>query len=178
MAETQSTRRSTRARKPVASYAAEQADQQLVTETSPAKRKKATSDVEIDGPAAKKTKSSKAHFKSESEEGNTVKKEAPATDGDFKPQPKKSKKSATKRKTAIGKLDSTGIMRLDTRATRPPGERKPPQIWDVPARKNAAKGKSSNLAAILAESFEERRERRVSKIPRLKPGAQETRLKE
>jgi hypothetical protein len=52
-------------------------------------------------------------------------------------------------------------------------------VYAIPSKPKGGKGKSTiNLAAILAESFEDRWERKVSKIPRLAPGAPEVRLKE
>lgn len=176
MADTQTTRRSGRTRKRVTTYAEEQTEQQPIVKTMPAKRKKASGDAEGESRPAKKTKRSKAQANDVYDDATAVQEQPPADDEAFAP-PKKTKKSTTKRKKAIGKVDARGIMRLDVMAKRPPGERKPPQVWEVPERNNAMKGKSINLAALLAESFEERRERQVSKIPRLKPGETETRLK-
>ena len=195
MAETQGTRRSGRIRKTVNTYADEQAEQQSPATAAPMKRKK---------PAAKaaKTKSRAAStdsalLKPETADGEEpepprkkIKKEqptgeedsaapdpdAPQDDEDFKPAPKKARK---KRTVPIGKLDSEGVMRLDTTEPRPKGERKPAQVYAIPSKPVGEKGKSNiNLAAILAESFEDRWERKVSKIPRLAPGAPEVRLKE
>jgi hypothetical protein len=68
-------------------------------------------------------------------------------------------------------------MRLDVTEKRPIGEKRPPNVYPILPR-SSAKGKSSaNLSAILAESFEDRWERKVSKIPRLAPGQPEIRLK-
>lgn len=89
------------------------------------------------------------------------------------------RKGEKKRTVPIGKLDSEGAMRLDTTEPRPKGERKPVRVYEIPTKPKAEKGKSAcNLAAILAESFEDRWEHKVSKIPRLKPGAPEVSLKE
>lgn len=195
MANTQGTRRSGRVRKTVNTYADEQAEQQSTATAAPMKRKK---------PAAKavKTKSKAASTDSAFPKPDTAddeepepprkkfKKEqptgeknsmvadlnAPQDDEDFKPAPKKARK---KRTIPIGKLDSEGVMRLDTTEPRPKGERKPAQVYAIPSKPAGEKGKSNiNLAAILAESFEDRWERKVSKIPRLAPGAPEIRLKE
>ena len=195
MAETQGTRRSGRARKTVTTYAEEQAEQQSTMAAAPAKRKKPTSkaakskskgastdtaslnpepaDGEEPEPPRKKTKKSQPT----SEEDNAAPYlDAPQDDDDFEPAPKKARK---KRTVPIGKLDSEGVMRLDTTEQRPKGERKPAQVYEIPTKPKGEKGKSNiNLAAILAESFEDRWERKVSKIPRLKPGAPEVRLKE
>lgn len=176
MADTQNTRRSGRTRKGVTTYADEQTEQQLIVKAMPAKRKNASADAAEESRPAKRTKRSKAQPNDEWDVTTAMEEQPPSDDEAFTP-PKKTKKSTTKRKKAIGKVDARGIMRLDVTAKRPPGERKPPQVWDVPERNNAMKGKSINLAAILAELFEERRERQVSKIPRLKPGETETRLK-
>ncbi|KAM0715668.1 hypothetical protein Q7P37_009166 [Cladosporium fusiforme] len=178
MAETQITRRSARTRKPVTTFAEEQAVQQAITVAPPAKRKKVSADVEEDNPPAKKTKPSRVLPKQEFEYTAPIVAEPDANDEDFKSPPKKkTKKTTTKGKKAIGKVDSKGVMRLIVTTKRPPGERKPPQVWPVPERKNATKGKSFNLAAILAESFEDRRERQISKIRRLDEGETEKRLK-
>ena len=51
-------------------------------------------------------------------------------------------------------------------------------MWDIPKLPRKPKDqKASSLAAMLADSFEERYQRQVSRIPRPKPGQQETRLK-
>lgn len=198
MAETQGTRRSGRARKAVTTYAEEQAEQQSTVAAGPAKRKKPagkavnskfkgaaadTADIvslkpdPADGdepePLRKKIKKEQPT----GEEDNTAPYlDAPQDDEDFKPAPMKARK---KRTVPIGKLDSEGVMRLDTTEQRPKGERKPAQVYEIPSKPKGEKGKSNiNLAAILAESFEDRWERKVSKIPRLKPGAPEVRLKE
>jgi hypothetical protein len=195
MAETQVTRRSGRVRKTVNNYADEQAEQQSNATAVPMKRKKPA-------PKAAKTKlkAASASLKPNPTDGDDgeepepprkrIKKEqptgeedsaapdpdAPQDDEDFKPAPKKARK---KRTVPIGKLDSEGVMRLDTTEPRPKGERKPAQVYAIPSKPVGEKGKSNiNLAAILAESFEDRWERKVSKIPRLAPGAPEVRLKE
>lgn len=98
---------------------------------------------------------------------------------DFQPEPEpknKGKKKAAKKVKAIGKLDSEGVMRLDTTEPRPPGEKRPPRVYAVPP-KQGANGKPFNLAAVLAEDFEQRFERKTSKIKRLGPGEPEVRLK-
>ena len=188
MAETQGTRRSGRSRKAVTTYAEEQAEQQSADGAAPVKRKK---------PAAKATTSKSKSASTDSAYGEEPEpprrktKRAQATgeennmapdfdalqdDEDFKPAPKKARK---KRTVPIGKLDSEGVMRLDTTEQRPKGERKPAQVSAIPSKPKSEKGKSNfNLAAILAESFEDRWERKVSKIPRLQPGAPEVRLKQ
>jgi len=196
MAETQGTRRSGRARKAVTTYAEEQAEQQSAANAAaPVKRKK---------PAAKASKSKSkgastdsALNKPDSAEGEELvpprkkakksqsidEEEHAAQDFDlsqdeeeFKPAPKKARK---KRTVPIDKLDSEGVMRLDTTEPRPKGERKPARVYPIPPKYTGEKGKSTiNLAAILAESFDDRWQRQVSKIPRLEPGAQEVRLKE
>jgi len=196
-------RRSGRARTTVTSYADEQA-QETNTSAPPAKRKKAsgkssqrqpkdelTEDVAIkseymQSDEQKPILSKNKRFKSEPNDDEytdapAVKTE-PAEDGDdFQPEPKskpkKGRKKAAKKVKAIGKLDSEGVMRLDTTEPRPPGERRPPRVYEVPPRNHGAKGKGINLAAILAENFEERFERRTYKIKRLAPGQPEVRLK-
>lgn len=97
-------------------------------------------------------------------------------DESFKLEPKKGRK---KRTVPIGKLDYEGGICLDTTEPRSKGERKPARVYEISTRPKAKKGKSTiNLSAILAESFEDCWERKVSKIPHLKPGAPEVRLKE
>jgi hypothetical protein len=186
MTETPGARRSGRARKAVTTYAEEQAEEQAIAATAPTKRKKATvkaaistdvalskRDNDVPEPPRKITKTLQPDDEANSAGPDL---DAPRDDEDFKPAPKKAKK---KRTVPIGKLDSDGIMRLDTTEKRPVGERKPAQVYAIPPRVKGEKGKSSiNLAAILAESFEDRWERKVSNIPRLKPGAEEVRLKE
>jgi hypothetical protein len=194
MTEMQGTRRMGRARKAVSTYAEEHAEEQAAAVAVPARRKQpavkavtsqsksAPTDVASSksGPAygqdpeppRKKTKKSQSHDEAKSPAPDP---DAPQDDEDFKPAPKKVRK---KRTVPIGKLDSEGVMRLDTTEKRPLGERKPARVYAIPPRVKGEKGKSSiNLAAILAESFEDRWERKVSKIPRLEPGAKETRLK-
>lgn len=198
MAETQGTRRSGRARKAVTTYAEEQAEQQSTGVAVSVKRKKPAANAakaaksksegasadsasvkpesahgEEPEPPRKKTK--KAHPTND-EDGTAPDHDAPQDDGGFEPAPKKAIK---KRTVAIGKLDSEGVMRLDTTEPRPKGEKKPAQVYAIPAKPKGEKGKPTiNLAAILAESFEDRWERKVSKIPRLQPGAPEVRLKQ
>lgn len=197
MADTQGARRSGRTRHQTKSYAEEQA----TATAPPAKRKRAA-------PKTSKTKRSKdapgddGLFNAEAVDADTekprekakakavkpvqaddeadlpgLKAEDPEDDGEFKPVPKKTKK-ANKRVKEIGKLDSQGVMRLDTTEKRPPGEKRPPRVYEIPAKVKGPKDKSFNLAAILAESFEGRWEGNVSKIPRLPPGAPEVRIKE
>lgn len=188
MAETQGTRRSGRARKAVITYAEEQAEQQSTDAAAPVKRKKPATKASTSKSKGASTDSAngeepesprKMTKKSQptGEEDNTAPDlDALQDDEDFKPAPKKVRK---KRTVPIGKLDSEGVMRLDTTEQRPRGERKPAQVYAIPPKPKGAKGKSNiNLAAILAESFEDRWERKVSKIPRLQPGAPEVRLKQ
>ena len=195
MAETQGTRRSGRARKTVTTYAEEQAEQQSTDPAAPVKRKKpaakaaksnskgASADAasrKLESahgaetePPHKKTKKARP---TDDEDGTVPDHNALQDDGDSKPAPKKARK---KRTVAIGKLDSEGVMRLDTTEPRPRGEKKPAQVYAISAKPKGEKGKPTiNLAAILAESFEDRWERKVSKIPRLQPGAPEVRLKQ
>jgi len=106
-----------------------------------------------------------------------IKAEPPEDGDDFQPAPKKKAKKSTKKVKAIGKLDAEGVMRLDTTAPRPPGEKIPPRVYEVPPREKEAKSRSFNLSAILAENFEERWERKTARIPRLGPGQPEVRLK-
>ena len=195
MAETQGTRRSGRARKAVTTYAEEQAEQQstgiavLVKRKKPAakaaksKSEGASADFASikpesahgEEPEPPRKKTNKAQSTDEGDE-TVLDQDAPRDDGAFKPAPKKARK---KRTVAIGKLDSEGVMRLDTTEQRPKGEKKPAQVYAIPAKPKGEKGKPTiNLAAILAESFEDRWERKVSKIPRLQPGAPEVRLKQ
>jgi hypothetical protein len=197
MVDTQGTRRSGRARKTVTTYAEQQAKQQSAdaatlvkrkkpaikaaksnskgAPTDPASLKSGPGDGEDLEPPRKKIKKEQPT----GEEDNTAQDfdfEASQDDEDFKPAPKKARK---KRTVPIGKLDSEGVMRLDTTEPRPKGERKPARVYEIPSKPNSEKGKSTiNLAAILAETFEDRWERKVSKIPRLAPGAPEVRLKE
>ena len=197
MADTQGIRRSGRARKAVSNYAAEQAKQQSTEASAPAKRKKPA--AKAAKPKSKGAPTDSASPKPDPGDGDgedpepprkRIKKEqptgeedsiaqdpdAPQDDEDFRPAPKKARK---KRVVPIGKLDSEGVMRLDTTEPRPKGERKPGRVYEIPSKPNSEKAKSNiNLAAILAESFEDRWERKVSKIPRLAPGAPEVRLKE
>jgi hypothetical protein len=195
MADTQGTRRSGRARKAVTTYAEEQAEQQSTAAAAPVKRKKpavkaakpkskaASTDAASPkpGPAGgEEPESPRKKIKKEQPTGEDDSAapgpDAPQGDEDFKPAPKKARK---KRTNPIGKLDSEGVLRLDTTEPRPKGERKPAQVYAIPSKPAGEKGKSNiNLAAILAESFEDRWERKVSKIPRLTPGAPEVRLKE
>jgi hypothetical protein len=172
MAKTQGNRRSGRIRKAVSTYAEEQAEQAEQT-APPAKRKKpAAADEET---PRKVTKKAKSQSNDEVAEDPPAVTEPSQDDQDFKPKTKKSRKKRAV--PAIGKLDSEGVMRLDVTEPRPPGEKRPPKVYPIPPRSNA-KGKSSvNLSAILAESFEDRWERKVSKIPRLAPGQPEVRLK-
>jgi hypothetical protein len=188
MAETRGTRRSGRTRKAVTTYAEEQAEQQFTDGVAPVKRNK---------PGAKAVTSRSKRASTDSAYGEEpepprkkTKKAQPTGEGyntapdldtlqedeDFKLAPKKARKKST---VPIGKLDSEGIMRLDTTEQRPKGERKPAQVYAIPPKSKGEKDKSTiNLAAILAESFEDRWERKVSKIPRLQPGAPEVRLKQ
>lgn len=196
MAETLGTRKSGRARKAAQTYADEQADEQPVGSVAPPKRKKSkgakgakdapqnvaaddtstkpeSADADEPEPPRKKSKKAAA----QAANGPATDTEPQQVDEEFKPAPKKARKK--KRAAAIGKLDSEGVMRLDVSDKRPPGEKKPPRVYEIPAKSTALKGGPSiNLAAILAESFEDRWERKVAKIPRLAPGAQEVRLKE
>lgn len=194
MAETQGTRRSGRARKAVTTYAEEQAEQKSTDVVAPLKRKKpaakattskskgASTDSALpkpdsaygEEPEPPRKKTKKAQPTGE-EENTAPDLDALQDDEDFKPAPKKAR---DKRTVPIDKLDSEGVMRLDTTEQRPKGERKPAQVYAIPPEPKGGKGKSTiNLAAVMAESFEDRWERKVSKIPRLEPGAPEVRLK-
>ena len=186
MTEAPGARRSGRARKAVTTYAEEQAEEQAIAATAPAKRKKPAvkaakpTDVGLikhdDDDSKPPRKVTKDPYPDGEANSAVADLDAPQDDEDFKPAPKKARK---KRTVPIAKVDSEGIMRLDTTEKRPVGERKPAQVYAIPPRVKGEKGKSSiNLAAILAESFEDRWERKVSNIPRLKPGAEEVRLKE
>lgn len=202
MADTQGARRSGRARHQTKSYAEEQAEEQSTTTSPPAKRKRAAAktskakqskdapgddtmfkseaaDADTEKPLRKKAKAKAAKSQQANDEADlpALKIEDPEDDGDFKPAPKKTKK-ASKRVKEIGKLDSEGVMRLDTTEKRPPGEKRPPRVYEIPPNVKEPKDESFNLAAILAASFEDRWERKVSKIPRLPAGAPEVRLKE
>lgn len=190
----QGIRKSTRARKAVTTYAEEQADAQLAGSIAPAKCKQpASKKAKSAQNAAQDTHTDDVLTASVDEEEPPRKKGKEATtqptnnttdelepqplDEEFKPAPKKAKKK--KRAAPIGKLDSEGVMRLDVTDKRPKGEKKPPRVYEIPAKPTAVKGGPTiNLAAILAESFEDRWERKVSKIKRLAPGAPEVRLKE
>jgi hypothetical protein len=202
MADAPLVRRSGRTRAAVTSYADEQA-QQDATSAPPAKRKKTAGktsqlqpkdelmgDIAIKSeysqsdeqkPLLKTTKRIKSQPNDDEYTDATAIKNEPAEDGDdFQPEPKKKgRKKATKKVKAIGKLDSEGVMRLDldTAGPRPPGEKKPPRVYEVPPRDQGAKVKGYNLADILAENWEQRVERKHSKIKRLEPGQQEVRLK-
>lgn len=165
MAETQVLRRSGRERNAVKSYADEQAEEERTTQPPPTKRKATVAKAESTGRAIKK--SPKASVKDEQ-----------LLDFEEPEPPKKRSKAAIKREQAAGKVGSDGIRRLVTTERRPPGERQLPQIWDLPAKlKGQKKAKGLNLAALMAETFEDRRQRQVSRIPRLKEGQEETRLK-
>jgi hypothetical protein len=205
MAKTQGNRRSGRIRKVVNTYAEEEAEQiaptakrkQPATEDEETPRKvNKKSKSELNDEMARdlptdteppqddedfKPKPKKARKKAQSQSNEEAANDLPADieplqyDEDFKPKPKEARKKRAV--PAIGKLDSEGVMRLDVTEMRPPGEKRPPKVYPIPPRSNA-KGKSSvNLAAVLAESFEDRWERKVSKIPRLAPGQPEVRLK-
>lgn len=96
-----------------------------------------------------------------------------AKDDDASPEPRKKSKKAEATTT-----NSQDVKRLVTTEKRPPGERRPPQVWDVPKQLRKPKDpKAPGLAALLADTFEERYQRQVSKIKRLAPGQEETRLK-
>jgi hypothetical protein len=169
MAKTQGNRRSGRIRKVVNIYDEEQAEQTA----PPAKHKKPA--AEDDETPRKVTKKAKSQLNDEVAEDLPADNEPPQDDQDFKPKPKKARKKRAV--PAVGKLDSEGVMRLDVTEKRPIGEKRPPNVYPILPR-SSAKGKSSvNLSAILAESFEDRWERKVSKIPRLAPGQPEIRLK-
>lgn len=191
---TQGTRKSTRARKAVTTYAEEQVDAQLAESIAPSKRKQSASKkakgakdaaqgmhmdnnltVNADEQEPSRKKSKKAT--TQPTDGAANEPEPQQVDEEFKPATKKAKKK--KRAAPIGKLDSDGVMRLDVTDKRPKGEKKPARVFEIPAKAAASKGGPSiNLAAILAESFEDRWERKVSKIKRLAPGAPEVRLKQ
>lgn len=146
-AEAPAIRRSGRARKAVSSYADEQAEETVEPQAA-AKRKR-----------------------------------APPTEDDeasSEPEPvaERPRKKAKKPTKPDMDSDSQTVKRLVTTEKRPPGERRPPQVWDVPKIPRKPKDpKASSLAAILADSFEECYQQQVSRIPRLNPGQQETRLK-
>lgn len=92
-------------------------------------------------------------------------------------RPKK-KQKATKSTKASTDAKDQAVKRLVTTEKRPPGEKRPPRVWDVPKQPRKPKDpKASSLAALMAESFEDRYQRQMSRIPRLKPGQPETRLK-
>jgi hypothetical protein len=198
MADAPVVRRSGRARTAVTSYADEQAQQDAMS-APPAKRRKAAGktsqlqpkdelmgDVAIESeydeskPLLNKNKRIKSEPNDDEYTDAAAFKTELAEDGDdFEPEPepkKKERKKAAKKVKAIGKLDSEGVMRLDTTEPRPPGEKRPPRVYAVPPKQDAS-GKPSNLAAILAENFEQRFERKTSKIKRLSPGEPEVRLK-
>jgi hypothetical protein len=205
MAKTQGNRRSGRIRKVVNNYAEEQAKhaaapakrKQPATEDEETPRKvtkkaKSESSDELarDLPTGTeppqddedfKPKPKKARKKAKSQSNDEAAKDLPADtdplqdDEDFKSKPKKARKKRAA--PAIGKLDSEGVMRLDVAEMRPPGEKRPPKVYPIPPKSNAEGKSSVNLAAVLAESFEDRWERKVSRIPRLAPGQPEVRLK-
>ena len=197
MADTQPVRRSVRARTAVTSYADEHAQQDAMS-APPAKRRKAAGKTaqlqpkaELMGDVAIKSeheqfdeqklslKTTKRVKSEPNDDEYTDAAAVKAEDGDDlqpEPKPKKTRKKAAKKVKAIGKLDSEGVMRLDTTEPRPPGEKKPPRVYAVPPR-DGARDKFVNLAAALAENFEERFERKVSRIKRLSPGELEVRLK-
>jgi len=166
MAETQAVRRSGRSRNAVKSYTDEQAEEERATqEAAPPKRKRAYPKVDETKPAVKT--SLKASVKDE---------QLPEFE-DVEP-PKKRSKAAIKREQRAEKVDAAGIRRLVTTERRPPGERQMPQIWDLSAKlKGSKKAKGLDLAALMAETFEDRRQRQVSRIPRLQEGQEEKRLK-
>jgi hypothetical protein len=199
MSDTPLVRRSGRARTTVTSYADEQA-QETTTSAPPAKRKKASGktsqlqpkdelmgDVAIKSeytqsdeqkPFLNKTKRVKSQPNDDEWTDAAAIKAEQLDDGeDFQPAPKKKGKKSAKKVKAIGKLDSDGVMRLDTTERRPPGEKKPARVYEVPPKEKGAKDKTFNLAAVLAENFEERVERKTSRIKRLGPGQPEVRLK-
>ena len=92
--------------------------------------------------------------------------------------PKKKRAKNSKQPKLPGKVDEHGVCRLDTVELRPPGEKRPPQVWDVPKRTvDSQSAKAPPLAAMMAETFQDRYQRQVSKIPRLAPGQKERRLK-
>lgn len=100
-----------------------------------------------------------------------------SSDEDFE-APKKKRAKEGKQPKLPGKVDEYGVRRLDTVELRPPGEKRPAQIWEVPKKSADSKGaKAPPLAAIMAETFEDRYQRQVSNIRRLAPGQEETRLK-
>ena len=165
MAETQILRRSGRERNAVKSYTDEQADEERVAQAAPPKRKSVSPKAEINKAVAKKPT-------------QTSVKNEQLSDFEDAELRKKRSKAAIKREQAAGKVDAAGIRRLVTTERRPPGERQMPQIWDIPAQpKGPKKAKGLNLAALMAETFEDRRQRQVSRIPRLRDGEEETRLK-
>jgi len=178
MVDTPVVRRSGRTRTAVTSYADEQA-QATAMSAPPAKRKKTAGKTARLLP--KDEMPEEAAIKSQPDDEWTdtaiVKAEPLEDEDDFQPAPKKKAKKSTKKVKAIGKLDAEGVMRLDTTMQRPKGEKMPPRVYEVPPRDKAAKGTSFNLSAILAENFEQRFERKKSKIPRLGPGQPEVRLK-
>lgn len=175
MAETQGTRGSGRARKAVTTYAGEKAEQSTDA-AAPAKRKKlaaraATSKSKGVSTDSALPRSGFAYGEEPEPPRKKAKEAQPADEGDdtapyhkalqddedFKPAPKKARK---KRTVPIGKLDSEGVMRFDTTEQRSKGEKKPAQVFAIPAkpkRGKSEKGKPTiNPAAILAESFEDR----------------------
>lgn len=92
--------------------------------------------------------------------------------------PKKRAKKSRKKSKLLGKVDANGIRRLETTEKRPPGERRPPQIWEVPKNQVKLKDvKGLSLAAEMTDTFQERYQRQVSKIPSLASGQEEYRQK-
>lgn len=183
MAQPEGVRRTGRARKGVHSYAEEPAEQTTCAtnqESDGAMDNVIT--IKSDSPEAQKhvppVENTRKRKKASNSDPATWTLEQGQDNAEFSPPPKKKSKKSTEASKAPGKIDFEGIMRLNSAMKRPPGEKRPPQVWEVPKRAKAGKGaKSINLAAILAESFEERWQKKVSKIPRLKPGDEETRLK-
>ncbi|OQO02441.1 hypothetical protein B0A48_11968 [Cryoendolithus antarcticus] len=156
MADSSGPRRSGRVRKAVTSYADEQAE-----------------DVTLAKPSKEKRNSHDADDALEVEDDFHEDEEMPADE----PKPRKKPTKGSLRK-GIGEPDDDGVMRLTTTMKRPPGEKRPPPVYPVPQKvKLDEGGKAMSLAAIMATSFESRRQRQVSRIPRLSNGQVETRIK-
>ncbi|KAK6440943.1 hypothetical protein LTR95_002837 [Oleoguttula sp. CCFEE 5521] len=157
MADSSGPRRSGRVRRAVKSYADEQAED--IKLAKPSKKKYHSHDDDDDA--------------LEVEDDCHEEEEVPAD------EPKSRKKSTkVSQRKGIGEPDDDGVMRLVTTMKRPPGEKRPPPVYPVPQKvKLDGDGKAMSLAAIMATSFEDRRQRQVSRIPRLSYGQVETRIK-
>jgi hypothetical protein len=177
MADTQPVRRSGRARTAVTSYADEQAQQDTMS-APPAKRRKAAAEAsqlqeedELMGDVT--IKSEHTQFDEQKLPSKTAKRVklepnddeytdaavAKTEDGDDfqpEPKPKKTRKKAAKKVKAIGKLDSEGVMRLDTTEPRPPGERKPPRVCVSTQPSHDLLARGNHHASTLSHQSRER----------------------